>query len=669
VGKKKNIAELEKRLQEAEDTLDAIRLGHVDALVVQGPEGEQVFTLKGADHRYRLLVETMTEGALLVASDGTILYANSQFARLLDRPLETIIASRLDAHVAPAQVPFVNAVLGSAGGAAARVETQLLATDRSVPVYIAVTPGAGDAPKCVIVTDLSNQKHDQEILAAERLASQIVEQSTDGLVVCDANGHVIRASMPAQRLASGNPFLVPFAVAFPMYTSSDHQVGRTVVERALEGHKLSGHEVCLEHRGEALDLLLSAGPIANSDGAIVGCVISFIDNTERKRAAEERQSLLERADEARVEAENANRAKDEFLAMLGHELRNPLAPILTALEIMHMKGDSKTERERTMIERHVKDVVRLVGDLLDVSRIAQGKVEIERRAVDTAQLIAKAVEAAAPMIEEKGHHLSVDATPDIWIEADGSRISQVLSNLLTNAAKYTPRNGHISIRSIRDGDQIVISVSDDGMGVAPALLPRLFDLFVQGRRTIDRSDGGLGLGLAIVRNLVRMHGGTVVARSEGEGRGSTFEVRLPALAATYASQVVKFEDETEAEESGTRVLVVDDNRDAADLLGEALSTLGFRARIAYDGPSALDVAANFAPDIALLDIGLPVMDGYELARRLRSQVDGSGPLRLVALTGYGSASDRAKSAAAGFDAHMVKPINLTTLATTLKNLA
>lgn len=666
---RRNFAELEARLQEAEETLDAIRTGQVDAVVVDGPDGEQVFTLKGADHRYRLLVETMTEGALLVADDGTIVYANRHFAELVGRPLERIIGTSLESHVASTHVPIVRAVLRAAAGPAAKAEVCLLAGQQQVPVYLSATPDATDAPTCVIVTDLSNQKRDQAVLAAERLAAQIVEQSADGLVVCDRDGRVIRASATAQQLASENPFLKPFDAVYALYTADDPAIGREIITSATAGRTMTGQEVCLRRDGRcALELLLSAGPITGTGGTILGCVISFVDITERKHAAEDRLALLERAEWARIEAEAANRAKDEFLAMLGHELRNPLAPILTALELMHMKGDVNSQRERTVIERHVKDVVRLVGDLLDVSRIAQGKVELDKRPVDLALLIGKAVEAAAPLIEEKRHHLTVDAPPGMWIDADPSRISQVLSNLLTNAAKYTRRGGHLAIRAARDRDEVVIVVSDDGMGIAPELLPRLFDLFVQGRRTLERSEGGLGLGLSIVRNLVRIHGGTVVARSAGAGLGSDFEVRLPALSVSRAALPARAIDTaTTTSGKGKRVLVVDDNRDAADLMADVLQSLGYRAYTAYDGRSALDLAAELQPEIALLDIGLPVMDGYELARRLRERAP-SAALRLIALTGYGSASDRDQSAAAGFDAHMVKPIELTTLARTLESL-
>ena len=662
---RRNFAELETRLREAEDTLDAIRQGHVDALVVQGPEGDQVFTLKGADHRYRQLVETMTEGALLVASDDTIVYANARFAELVGRPLETLVSTRLDMYVAPEQRAVVDAVLRAAAGPAAKAEVELVSTTRVVPVYLSATLGDADSPTCVIVTDLSEMRRNQELLAAEQLTAQIVEQSADGVVVCDLEGRVIRASQSAQRVAIANPFLKPFDAAFALESPDDPRAASSIVSGALAGQTTTGQEVRVAPGG--IELLLSAGPITDRDGAVLGCLISFVDITERKQAAEERLGLLERADAARAAAEEANRAKDEFLAMLGHELRNPLAPILTALELMSLKGDQTSLRERTVIERHVKDVVRLVGDLLDVSRIAQGKVELDKRPVELAELVAKAAEAASPLLEDRRQRLEVDVAANIWIDADGMRISQVLSNLLTNAAKYTQPDGHISIGARRDGDDAVIVVRDDGMGISRELLPKLFDLFVQGRRTIERSEGGLGLGLSIVRNLVRIHGGSVAARSSGAGKGSEFEVRLPALPDTYRPKLLSDTAIVAAIRTGKRILIVDDNEDAAELLAFALDSLGYQARTAFDGPSALDVDAEFVPEIAVLDIGLPVMDGYELARRLRERAGDSRSLRLIALTGYGSASDRKRTAEAGFDAHMVKPLDLASLKTTLSS--
>ncbi len=660
---------LVERLREAEETLDAIRNGDVDALVVQGPAGEQVFTLKGADHRYRQLVETMNEGALLLSGDRTVVYANARFAALVGVPHGRLLGSTFDAYIASASLAMVDALLGEPVEGAAKAEVEMVSADGVVvPVYLSATASWDDDHQltCVIATDLSEQKRTQEMVANERLTAGIVDQAVEGIVVCDPTGRVIRASPAAERVAGQNPLLRPFDEVFPLQSLDDPRAARTVLDLALSGGTTTGREVGLlvEDR-EPVVLLLSAGPVLGSEGEPLGCVISFVDITDTKRAAEERLRLLDRANEARAEAEAANRAKDEFLAMLGHELRNPLAPILTAIELMKQRSDDSSLRERDVIERQVKHVVMLVSDLLDVSRIAQGKVELHKKPVRVSDVITKAIEACSPILEERGHRLDVEVEHELYVDGDEARLCQVLANLVTNAAKYTNREGRLEVIASRVGDEIVVVVRDNGMGIAPDLLPTLFDRFVQGSRTIDRSDGGLGLGLSIVRSIVALHGGSASVRSAGVGRGSEFEVRLHAIEAP--ADVVAPVAEEPAPAAGRKVLIVDDNSDAAEMLAEALSAMGHETRVAFDGPSGLDVAAGFEPDIAFLDIGLPAMDGYELARKMREELPTPG-LRLVALTGYGQDSDRQRSADAGFDMHMVKPINLQAVASTIKRL-
>ena len=376
--------------------------------------------------------------------------------------------------------------------------------------------------------------------------------------------------------------------------------------------------------------------------------------TELKRRSELEEALRH----ARERAEAAGTAKDEFLAMLGHELRNPLSPILTALELMKLRGDGRILREQEVIERQTRHLIRLVDDLLDVSRITRGKVELRKEAVEVRDVLAKATEIASPLLEQRRHHFDVQAPPrGLRLEADEARVAQVVANLLTNAAKYTEPGGHISLAARRDGDQVVIEVRDDGIGIAPTLLPRIFDLFVQGRQASDRAEGGLGIGLSLVRNLVALHGGTVEARSPGPGKGSTFTVRLPALDGFHVS-------ETQApyalaqgawRTDRRRILVVDDNDDARLLLKAILERAGYEVCAAESGPDALLRAPEFMPDVAVLDVGLPAMDGYELGARLRSLLGARTPV-LVALTGYGQEADRARSKSAGFAAHLVKPL-------------
>ena len=367
---------------------------------------------------------------------------------------------------------------------------------------------------------------------------------------------------------------------------------------------------------------------------------------------------------AKRDAEAASRAKDEFLAMLGHELRNPLAPILTALQLMRLRNVAGAERERTVIERQVKHVVSLVDDLLDVSRITRGKVQLRRERVDLADVVAKAIEMTSPAIEERRHTLNVTVTRGLTVDGDPARLAQIVANLLTNAAKYTDPAGAIAIDGRADGAAVVLRVTDSGRGIAPDMLPRIFDLFSQERQEIDRSQGGLGLGLAIVKSLVQAHGGTVVARSDGKGHGSEFAVRLPLSAGTAIGPVPAEGRRATRRDApavhGLRVLVVDDNEDAAEMLADSLSMLGHAIRVALDGPGALDAALEFHPDVALLDLGLPVMDGFEVAHRLRS-LPGAAGIRLVAITGYGQEVDRARTRDAGFDEHLVKPVDLERL--------
>ena len=382
-----------------------------------------------------------------------------------------------------------------------------------------------------------------------------------------------------------------------------------------------------------------------------------IDNA---RLYERVNDLLDRERDARAVAETASRAKDEFMAILGHELRNPLAPILTALQLMELRADPHS-RERQVIERQVNHLVRLVDDLLDVSRITRGKLELARQRTELAPIVTQAIEMASPLIEQKQHRLHVDVpATGLLIDADPARMAQVLSNLLTNAAKYTAANGSVAIKASREGGTVVIRVCDTGIGIAPDTLARIFEPFVQDPQALDRSRGGLGLGLAIVKNLVEMHGGEVSALSEGLNRGSEFVVRLPALGAADVTNGHGHSHEHAARSNAHTVLVVDDNVDAAQMVVESLQMLGHEALATYDAPSALGVAPSMRPDIALLDIGLPVMDGYELARRLRDMPELEG-VKLIAVTGYGQESDRQRSLAAGFDEHLVKPLRLEKL--------
>lgn len=365
---------------------------------------------------------------------------------------------------------------------------------------------------------------------------------------------------------------------------------------------------------------------------------------------------------ARRRLEAADRQKDQFLAMLAHELRNPIAPIRSAGDVLDRLRlpDDRARRMVEIIRRQVGTLTRLVDDLLDVSRITQGRVELQLAPLSLNDVVAQAVETVEPLMRERRHHVAVTTGRPLRVRGDLARLVQCVANLLTNAAKYTDPGGHIELVSREDGGEALIVVSDDGIGIPPALQATMFDLFVQGDRTLDRSQGGLGIGLSLVRQLVGMHGGRVSAHSEGSGHGARIELRLPLLGAEGDGDVPAAPPRVRSR----RILVVDDNVDAAASLAMILSLDGHEVEQVHSGADALRCLRDFAADVALLDIGLPGMDGYELARRIRD-VPGRRDMRLVALTGYGQSDDRERGLAAGFDAHLVKPADPVALSTAL----
>jgi PAS domain S-box-containing protein len=361
--------------------------------------------------------------------------------------------------------------------------------------------------------------------------------------------------------------------------------------------------------------------------------------------------------------DNARR-KDEFLATLAHELRNPLAPIRTGIEVLKLEPARElVHRTLGAMERQASHMVRLVDDLMDVSRIRRGIVELKRERVQLRTIVEEAVETSQTHLQANGHAFEVNLPAEpIWIDGDLTRLAQVLSNLLNNSAKYTPFGGRVQLAALREEDHVEISVVDNGVGISVEDVPHVFDLFAQVGATLDRSQGGLGIGLSLVRQLVALHDGTVDVQSAGLGRGSVFRVRLPVAASAPAAEAAAVpSDGQPCPPQVRRVLVVDDNRDAAELLAEMLSLAGHVTQVAHDGPAALAAAPAFAPHVILLDLGLPGMDGYEVARQLRS---GGPPTRhtvLIALTGWGSAEDKRRSAEAGFDYHLTKPVQLSAI--------
>jgi len=394
--------------------------------------------------------------------------------------------------------------------------------------------------------------------------------------------------------------------------------------------------------------------VRDSSGTLLGFAKVTRDLTERKKAEEERA--------ARRAAEEANRAKDEFLAMLGHELRNPLAPIATALQLMQLRGDSRTSKEQQVIERQVQHMMRLVDDLLDVARITRGTLTLRQQRLDLRGVLAKAIELASPLLEQRKHHLEIDVPEQpILVYADDARLTQVFANILVNAARYTEDGGHIVIRERPLDGEVCVSIQDDGRGIPAELLPRIFELFVQGQQSADRSQGGLGIGLTLARRLVEKQGGRVTAESPGLGLGSTFTVHLPIPeAGTEMAEPVSARIVPKLTARPRRVLVVDDNEDAAVMLAEVLQSVGHQVETAGDAAEAMRLVRRFQPEVAILDIGLPVMDGYTLATRLREEHGPAAP-RMIAVTGYGQQTDRERSLNSGISVHLVKPVDVQEL--------
>jgi PAS domain S-box-containing protein len=398
----------------------------------------------------------------------------------------------------------------------------------------------------------------------------------------------------------------------------------------------------LRKEGSRWCALCSATRITDDEG--VGYII---DITDRKRAE---QALKE-----------ADRRKDEFLATLAHELRNPLAPISNAMHLLKSDGEHRRRADRLvdMVQRQVRHIVRLVDDLLEVSRITRGKIELRRAPVNLEDIVHAALEANRPLRDRDGHHLQVNLPAEpLMLDADSARLTQVFSNLLNNAVKYTGRGGGIRVSARREGEQALVTVSDTGIGIAPALLPRVFDMFVQGEDAAPNAQGGLGIGLTMARSLVELHGGGIEVRSEGPGRGCEVAVRLPLLPRQAGS--VAATPALLSTLDGRRLLVVDDNHDAADSLALLLSARGAEARVAYGGREALELLDGWKPHTAILDIGMPEMDGCQLAERIHLDPRHAG-LQLIALTGWGQSADRARSHACGFNAHLTKPAEIDTL--------
>jgi signal transduction histidine kinase/ActR/RegA family two-component response regulator len=509
---------LRERLAEAEDTLQALRQGDVDALVVRGAGADQVYTLHGAEEPYRNFVEQIREGAVVLTPSGDILYSNARFASLVGEPLESLPGGHIGRFIADADRAGFAALLGSGNGTC---RSRMLPSGGSpIEVYLSLTTtvsSKGIGSLSLIVSDLS----------------EIVEA-----------------------------------------------------------------------------------------------------RNERDRA------------------ERDSRTKNEFVAILAHELRNPVGAIRSAAAVLGCldTGEGAATRARAVIGRQVAHLSHLIEDLLDVERFASGKIRLDLRPVDMAKTVERAVRSVT---ERDGldRHIEISTDP-MWIDGDAVRLDQILSNLVTNAVKYTPPGGRIRVSLRAEGGDAVLRIQDSGFGIPADLLPAIFDMFVQGERTVGRAEGGLGIGLALVRRLVELHRGTVVASSDGEGQGSTFTVRLPQVQRPTPAPASTSPDGA----TPKRVIIIEDSGDAREMFRMVLELAGHTVYEAESGERGLELVEAEHPDVAIVDIGLPGLDGYQIARRIRDRPSGSAML-LLALTGYGLPGDYKRSADAGFDHHLVKPVD------------
>jgi PAS domain S-box-containing protein len=504
-----------------------------------------------------------------------------------------------------------------------------------------------------VLVDITDRRRTE--LARSQLAT-IVESTDDAIISKNLNGVIQSWNAAAERLFG---YTAEQAVGrhISMLIPPDRlDEEDRILARLRAGERVYHFDtVRVRRSGQLVDVSLTISPIRDETGRVVGASKIARDVTERKQAEERIYSLMSQL------KEDARR-KDEFLAMLAHELRNPLAPLLNVLELLKRGtgNGSMIEQVRTTLDRQLGHLARLVDDLLDVNRITRGKLELRRERVQLASILHQAVEAGWPLCEAARHELSVTLPREpIYLHADAVRLVQVFGNLLNNACKYTEPGGRIWVTAVREDDEVVVTVKDTGLGIPSDKLAAIFDMFTQVERTLERSQGGLGLGLTLVKWLVEMHGGSVTAHSAGLGHGSSFVVRLPVVVEETA---VLAPTAARAPEpgGGHRVLVVDDNVDAAVSLAMLLHIAGNETLTVHDGLEALAAAESFRPDLVLLDIGLPKLNGYDVCRRLREQPRGKG-MTLVALTGWGLEEDRRLSKEAGFDHHMVKPVDFDAL--------
>ena len=623
--------------------------------------------LAQAEERMRSVVNHVVDGIISIDERGIVTTFNPAAERIFGYAREEVIGRNVNMLMPE---PYH----GEHGGYIANYlrtgQAKIIGIGREVtgkrkdgstfPMELAISVfRLGDRPHFTgIVRDITERKRaEEELRQAEERMRSVVDHVIDGIITIDEHGKVASFNPAAEKLFGFDSFEVlgrnvkmlmpePYHGQHDGYISNYLNTGHAKIigiGREVVGKRKDGSTFPME-------LAVSEFHIG-SRRFFTGIVRDITDRKQLENELRQRVNDLAEAD----------RQKNEFLAMLAHELRNPLAPMRNALHLMKMPGaeSNMVTDARDMMERQMHHLVRLVDDLLDVSRIIRGKIELRLEVVDIAVAVKRAVETAQPVIDAHGHELVLSLPKDpLWVKVDLIRMAQVLSNLLTNAAKYTDQAGRIFLTAVREGDEVLVRIRDTGIGIAPELQPRIFDLFVQGDRSLARSQGGLGIGLTLVKRLVEMHEGDITVASAGLGHGSEFTVQLPALTQERASTEIdpSSSNQRPSVAARKRVLVVDDNVDAAESIGMILRVAGYDVRCVHDGHSALDAANAYLPDVVVLDIGLPGMSGYDVARQLRQRPE-FRRTPLVAVTGYGQEDDRLRSREAGIDYHLTKPVD------------
>jgi PAS domain S-box-containing protein len=647
--------------------------------IIPGPQGEAVrmvgvtlditerkraeVALNISEARYRRLFESAKDGILILdAETARITDANPFIAELLDYSHEELMGKELW------QIGVFEDVEASKAAARELQEKRYIRYEdlpletkagRRINVqFVSNVYSEGDRPviQCNI-RDISDRKQaEARLREEERRFRTLVEQVRDyAIFMTDTQGRATSWNEGVRRvLGFGEGEWIGRDIVPLIFTPEDVQdgVGRREFDHATATGTAGDDRWMMKKDGTRFFALGIVTALRDDAGRLLGFTKVMRDQTERKK-------IEDRLRQVAADLSEADRRKDEFLAMLAHELRNPLAPIRNGLQILRLtKGntDGAAERALEIMEEQTHHLTRLVEDLLDVSRITRGKIELRKEPVDLAVAMGHAAESVRPLAEARRHDFTVLPPPGpVMLAADPTRLEQVLVNLLNNAVKYTKPGGHISLTAGREGEGVVIRVRDTGVGISADLLPHIFDLFTQAQRTLDRSEGGLGIGLTMVNRLVGLHGGSVEAHSTGPDQGSEFVVRLPALPAPPQGAGPAAPTE-QVSGGGRRILIVEDVVQVAQMLGMLLQVWGYDSRVAHDGPTGLVAFRTYQPDVVLCDIGLPGMSGYDVAGMMREEPRQTRPL-LVAVTGYGGEEDRRRSHEAGFDFHMTKPVD------------